>query len=310
MMTRQPFPGSSPYPRDVTLWEPGGKPLGIVVIAHGMAEHIARYDGLGQSLARAGFLAAGFNHLGHGKEAPVLGWFSETDGWGKVVEDLHAVLQAMSVRWPGVPRVLLGHSMGSFLAREYVLRYPEGLNALVLSGTGWHSRAKCLSGLMLARLVCFFGFTRKASGFLDKMAFSSNNKPFRSPGGTAFDWLSRDKAEVEKYVRDPLCGFAFTGGGFRDMFTGLLALTDLGRLKALPADLPVYLLSGGDDPVGGKGAGVRQVASQYQAAGLTRVDMKIYSGARHELFNEVNREEVRSDLITWLSGALCVEKEE
>jgi alpha-beta hydrolase superfamily lysophospholipase len=304
IMTMQPFPGNSPYPRELTLWEPEGKPRGIVVIAHGMAEHIARYDGLGQSLARAGLLAVGYNHLGHGKEASIPGWFSDTDGWGKLVGDLHAVLQAMAIRWPGVPRVLLGHSMGSFLTREYALRYPGELHALVLSGTGWHNRMLCQAGLLPARLACSMGFEKKASGFLDKMAFSAHNKSFKTPGGTAFDWLSRDKAEVEKYINDPLCGFVFTAGGFRDMFTGLLALTDIERLKALPADLPVYLLSGGDDPVGGKGVGVREIALQYQAAGLLRVYVKLYDGARHELFNEVNKEEVRSGLITWLSSAL------
>lgn len=309
-MTSQPFPASSPYQRDVTLWEPEGKPHGFVVIAHGMAEHIARYDNLGQSLSRAGFLVAGYNHLGHGGEAPLLGWFSDADGWGKLVGDLHAVLQSLAARWPGVPRVLLGHSMGSFLAREYVLRYPGELDALVLSGTGWQSRMLCHAGLLMARLACSLGLEKKASAFLDKMAFSANNKPFEVPGGTAFDWLSRDKAEVEKYIKDPLCGFLFTAGGFRDMFSGLLALTDIERLKALPSGLPVYLLSGGDDPVGGKGVGVRQIASQYQAAGLLSVDIMLYEGARHELFNELNRDEAISGLISWLSGALRVYKEE
>ena len=303
-MTRLSFPKESPYPRELTLWEPAGRPIGIVLISHGMAEHIARYEQLGQALASAGYLAAGYDHLGHGATAPVKGFFADDDGWRKAVEDLHAVMQFLSGRAAGAPRVLLGHSMGSFLAREYALSYPDSLDALVLSGTGWQGKALCALGLIPASVFCFLGGVKKPSKLLDRLAFSTNNKPFRSEGGTAFDWLSRDKTEVRKYIEDPLCGFLFTASGFKDLFTGLLRLTRLERLKNLPKDLPVRLISGGEDPVGRRGAGPETVARQYRDSGLAQVTVKIYEGARHELFNEINREQVREDLIGWLNDTL------
>lgn len=307
-MKTLPFPGESPYPRELFLWEPAGAPLGLAVISHGMAEHIGRYRRLGEALSGAGFAVAGYNHLGHGDEAALKGYFADRDGWGRAVEDIHSVLIWMKARFPGVPAALIGHSMGSFLAREYALRHPDVPDALVLSGTGWQPPALCGFGLMAAEIVCALGGARRASRFLDKLAFSANNKPFR-PARTPFDWLSRDEAEVDKYAADPLCGFVFTGGGFRDMFRGLAALTRLERLAALPGELPVLLISGERDPVGAQGRGVRIVAGQYRKAGLSRVDLRLYEGARHELFNETNREDVTLELIRWLDAALARRKE-
>lgn len=307
-MTTLPFPGESPYPRSLSLWEPAGAPRGLVVISHGMAEHIGRYRRLGEALSGAGFAVAGYNHLGHGDEAALKGYFADRDGWGRAAEDIHSALAWMKARFPGVPAALLGHSMGSFLAREYALRHPDFLDALVLSGTGWQPPALCGFGLMAAEAVCTLGGARKPSKLLDKLAFSANNKAFR-PARTAFDWLSRDEAEVDKYAADPLCGFVFTGGGFRDMFRGLAALTRLERLAVLPRELPVLLISGERDPVGAQGRGVRMVAGQYRKAGLSRVEVKLYAGARHELFNETIREAVYGDLAQWLASALPERKE-
>lgn len=273
----------------------------MVLLSHGMAEHIACYEPLGQGLANVGILVAGYNHLGHGAEAPLPGYLADTDGWGQLVDDLHTVMTWLGKQYPGIPRVLLGHSMGSFLAREYALRYPAGLDALVLSGTGWHPKALCLAGLVPATILCGLGRSKKPSKLLDKLAFSANNKRFAHPGGTKFEWLSRDAAQVAHYVADPFCGFVFTAGGFRDLFTGLLALSDTSRMKGLPRALPIYLLSGADDPVGGFGEGVRTIAGQYTAAGLSDVTLRLYEGARHELFFETNREQVIADLLSWLS---------
>ena len=300
-MSLFPFPGDSSYPRNLTLWEPVGPPKAVILVSHGMAEHIARYERLAGYLTKAGFLVAGYNHLGHGAEAPVKGWFAEKDGWDKAVSDLHAAMAWLSERAPQKPRFLLGHSMGSFLAREYALRYPGTLDGLILSGTGWHPKGLCMAGLLPARLMCALGQTKKGSRLLDKLSFSSNNKAFKAKDGTPFDWLSRDKAEVDKYVKDPLCGFLFTAGGFRDLFTGLLALSDVDRLQQLPESLAVYLLSGESDPVGMLGAGVRTIAQQYEQAGLKDVEVKLYEGARHELFNEINRDQVMEGLGDWLN---------
>lgn len=302
-MRTVPFPGDSGR-RTLRIWEPDSAPRAIVLISHGMAEHITRYGEFARRLAARGFIAAGANHLGHGEEAGILGYFADSDGWGRAVEDLHAAMSFLSSLAPGAKKVLFGHSAGSFLAREYALRYPEELDALVLSATGWHPKALCLTGLSLAGLMCGLGFRKKPSRALDALSFSANNKAFASQGGTKFDWLSRDAAEVRRYADDPLCGFVFTAGGFKDLFTGLLALADTGRQRALPPRLPVYLMSGSEDPVGGRGKGVETIASQYRAAGLSEVTLKLYPGARHELLHETNRDEAIADLLAWLDGVV------
>ena len=302
-MITLPFPREGPYPRSLVLWEPMDAIKGSVVISHGMAEHIGRYARVADRLNAAGYAVFGYNHLGHGDEAPIKGYAADADGWSNMVSDLDAVIRFAGKRIPGAPIILLGHSMGSFLAREYVLRHPKGADALVLSGTGWHPKLLCLFGKLAAGSMCALGDPKAASRMLDRMAFSANNKSFH-PARTAFDWLSRDKAEVDKYVADPSCGFVFTAGGFRDLFCGLYALTYLGRLRVLPAEFPVLLISGAADPVGSLGKGVHTVAGQYFKAGLQNVKVKLYAGARHELFNEINREEVYSDLTAWLNASL------
>lgn len=308
-MTTLPFPVPGPYPRSLRLWEPEAAPRGIVVISHGMAEHIARYEALGLSLAAAGFEVCGYNHLGHGEEAPRKGYFADDKGWNRLIQDLDSVIRLMAQRRPGLPIVLLGHSMGSFLAREYVLRHPKGMDALVLSGTGWHPKALCGFGRLMAGVMCALGDARAPSKLLDRLAFSANNKPFL-PARTPCDWLSRDAAEVDKYLADPLCGFVFSAGGFSDLFSGLWTLSRLSRLRTLPKGLPVLLISGGADPVGGQGRGVKTIARQYREAGLQGVQVKLYPEARHELFNETNREEVTQDLVAWLEASLPLAKGE
>lgn len=297
-----PFPVSTPYARPLYLWQPEGQPRALVLVSHGMAEYVTRYNHLGQALNKAGYLMAGYNHLGHGEEAPIKGYFADQDGWGRTVADLKAIMDWLAAQYPGCKRVLFGHSMGSFLAREYALRYPKGLDALVLSGTGWYPKALCLGGLLPARLLSTLGQAKKPSKMLDKLAFSANNKPFRAQNGTAFDWLSRDPVEVQKYIDSPLCGFVFTARGFADLFSGLLALTQVDRYKVLPASLPVRLMSGGSDPVGANGKGVHTVADQLRAANLNHITVQLYAGARHEIVNETNKQEVIADLIAWLDS--------
>lgn len=286
-------------PIALTMWIPEGEPKGVVQILHGMAEHISRYDRPARALAEAGYVAAGHDHRGHGPDWPKdkLGWFNEKDGWQKVLEDAHKVTGYLSGRWSGKPFILLGHSMGSFLAREYALVWPGELSVLVLSGTGSYGRPLAMAGSVLAGLAK----PDKPAALVDRVAFSGNNASF-SPARTPFDWLSRDEKEVDKYVSDPLCGFTFTGRAFRDFFGGLTRLTDLTRLKAMRPDMPVLFLSGDRDPVGAMGAGVRKAEKSFRNAGMKRVKCQLYPGARHELFNETNRDEVLKDLIGWLDG--------
>jgi len=277
------------------VWEPTGEIKGAVLLVHGMAEHIDRYDRPAKALNAAGYLAAGGNLRGHGPKAERLGYFADQDGWNLLIRDIHDTATELKKRYPGTPLLLLGHSMGSFLARTYAIRYGGELQGLILSGTGFYPKALCAAGKMMARLSP----RKKPAERVNQIAFAGNNKPF-APGRTGFEWLSRDEKEVDKYVADPLCGFTFTGGAFADFFGGLEALTREEDLKAMPKDLPVYFLSGAKDPVGQMGEGVGKVAEQFRRAGLTNVTVRLYPDARHELFNELNRDQVLSDLIAWL----------
>lgn len=286
-------------PLQVYIW-PVENPRAAVQLVHGMAEHMGRYDRLAQALNGAGYAVVGHDHLGHGPmaEKGELGYFGPRDGWDCLIRDMHQVTEYMKKRFPGVPCALLGHSMGSFAAREYLIRYGKELNAAILSGTGWHPAALAVSARCMAALSGAFSWTKPAN-FVNSLGFGSYNKAFE-PARTPFDWLSRDEKEVDKYVADPLCGFVFTARGFYDMFGGLRELSRLNRLGSMPPDLPVYFLSGAMDPVGTQGKGVRTVAEQFKNAGMKDVTVRLYEGGRHEMFNEINRDEVTADLIGWL----------
>lgn len=291
-------------PLQVYVW-PVEHPKAAIQLVHGMAEHMGRYDRLAQALNQAGYAVVGHDHLGHGPAAQKdeLGYFGPKDGWDCLIRDMKQVTDDMKKRFPGLPFALLGHSMGSFAAREYLIRYGRELDAAVLSGTGWHPAALAASARCMAALCGVFGGWQKPANFVNNMGFGSYNKAFQ-PARTPFDWLSRDPKEVDKYVADPLCGFVFTARGFYDMFGGLKALSNLRRLHSMPKDLPVYFLSGAMDPVGTNGAGVRTVAEQFKNAGMQDVTVRLYEGGRHEMFNETNRDEVTADLIAWLNARL------
>lgn len=288
-------------PLCVRVW-PVDAPRAVVQLVHGMAEHMDRYDRLAQALNAAGYAAVGHDHLGHGPIAQKedLGWFGEKDGWDHLLQDTHQVTQYARQRFAGVKIVLLGHSMGSFVAREYLLRYGQELSACVLSGTGWHPAALCGAAKALAAACGAFGWKKPAAA-VNAVGFGSYNKAF-APARTPFDWLSRDEKEVDKYVADPLCGFLFTARGYYDMFGGLQALSKLERLQGMPKALPVYFMSGDMDPVGAQGAGVKTVAQQFRDAGMQDVTVRLFEGGRHEMFNEINRDEVTAELVTWLGS--------
>ena len=288
-------------PLCIRVWDTP-HPRAVVQLVHGMAEHMARYDRLAQVLNQAGYAVVGHDHLGHGPIAAPgdRGWFGPKDGWNNLIEDAHTVTGYARQRFPGLKIALLGHSMGSFAVREYLLRYGEELAACVISGTGWYPAALCTAAKGLAALCGVFGGWHKPAALVNSVGFGSSNNAFK-PARTPFDWLSRDEKEVDKYIADPLCGFLFTARGYYDMFDGLLALSKESRLSALPKDLPVYFLSGVMDPVGQQSAGVKTVVRQFREAGVTDVTLKLYEGGRHEMFNEINRDQVTADLLEWLN---------
>lgn len=304
MITLEKIPFTSVAGRPLTLylWQTDAPCRGVIQLVHGMAEHIARYDRLARALCAAGYTVAGHSHLGHGEDAreDELGFFGRKDGWDHLVEDVHAAHEMLLKRFPGQRFAILGHSMGSFVTREYLLRYGGDLTAAVICGTGWFPGPLCSVARAAAALCGVFGGWQKPAPLVDRLMSKDNNKAF-APVRTPFDWLSRDTAEVDKYMADPRCGFLFTARGYYDMFSGLKSLSRLHRLAALPGDLPVLFISGDADPIGTQGKGVSTVAQQFRDAGVRDVTVHLYPGARHELFNETNRDEITAELIDWLN---------
>ncbi len=280
-------------------WKPAGEVKGVVQIVHGMAEHIDRYEGVALALAEAGYAVVGHNQMGHGPEAELLGWFGKKNGWQNLMGDVQLLRERTEKQYPGIPYFLMGHSMGSFVTRTYLTKYGAGLAGCVLSGTGFYSKATARSGIQMARMEVRRGKEKKESPLIDRIGFQSANKPF-APNRTKFDWLSRDEKEVDLYVADPLCGFLFTAGGYLAFFQGLEQMEDQDALKQIPPDMPLLMISGEEDPIGQMGKGVRKVARELLRAGMRDLSIRLYAGARHELFHEINREEVYQDLIAWL----------
>ena len=286
-------------------WVPEGKPRGIIQIVHGIAEYAARYDELAKVFTDHGFVVVGEDHMGHGgsiSENIPQGCFA--DGWLTAVSDSYRLLQMTKEEYPDLPYVLYGHSMGSFMARTLLYTYPDaGLKAAVISGTGWMPKLVLKTG----RAVCAAEGKRKgmnaASPTVDKLMFGSYNKGFENPR-TPFDWLSRDEAEVDKYIADPLLGFSASIGLAREMLGGMLMNEDKANLAKMPKELPVLFVSGDKDPVGSNGKGVQQTYEAFKAAGMQDVRIKLYPDARHEMHNEINREELYTDVIAFLDEVL------
>ncbi len=279
-------------------WLPEGQPRAIVQIAHGLAEHSARYARLARALNAAGYAVYASDHRGHGPGAAAadLGHFADEGGWDRAVGDLWTFNRLIAAEQPGKPIVFLGHSMGSMLGQQFVAERSDALAAVVYSGSNGAPPPIATAGRLIARVERLRLGRRGKSGLLNQMMFGDFNKPFR-PARTDFDWLSRDPAEVDAYVADPLCGFAFTTQLAIDLLDALPGLLAPERLAAIRKDLPIYVLSGESDPVG---ANIQGLVDALKRAGLARLTVRIYPGARHETLNETNRDEVTRDLIAWL----------
>jgi alpha-beta hydrolase superfamily lysophospholipase len=283
-------------------WLPDGRPRAVVQIAHGLAEHSARYARLASALNAAGYAVYANDHRGHGpKAAPAdLGHFADEGGWSKVVGDLWTMNRLIAAEQPGAPIVFLGHSLGSFLGQDFVFRHSDALAGAVFSGSSGKPPAIATVGQVVARAERLRLGKRGKSGLLGQMWYGAYNKPFE-PGRTAFDWLSRDEKEVDAYVADPYCGFPFTNQLAIDVLDALPGLLAPERLARIRKDLPIYIFSGERDPVG---ANIKGLIDDLKAAGFSRLTTRIYPDARHETLNETNRDEVMRDLIAWLDGVV------
>ncbi|MCD4669397.1 MAG: lysophospholipase [Actinomycetia bacterium] len=277
---------------------------GVVQIAHGMAEHASRYEDFAGTLAGSGYGVYANDHRGHGKTAGSpdnIGYFAPDNGWDLVVGDMHKLHSIITKDHPGLPIYLLGHSMGSLLIRSYIIRYEDKLSGVVLTGTSGDPGPLKYIGILIAKFEMKMKGKKAKSPMLDNLSFGSFNKAF-APNRTKFDWLSRDTSNVDKYVNDPFCGDIFSAGFFYDLLVGIKDINSFSNIENISKDLPILLLSGEDDPVGNKTRGVLQVYDLYKKAGIRDVNYKFYPGARHEILNEVNKEEVYRDIIEWLDS--------
>ncbi|WP_268797449.1 alpha/beta hydrolase [Pseudomonas huanghezhanensis] len=289
----------------VNAWVPVAGAKAVVMLSHGMTDHSGRYARLGAAMSAAGFALYAHDQRGHGRTAAhgLLGHFADQDGWDKVVGDLASLKDAIGKRHPGVPVFLLGHSMGSYVAQAYLLKHSAGVQGAILSGSNFRPLSFYRSAALLARFERWRQDAKGRSALIEFLSFGSFNKAFK-PVRTPFDWLSRDPVEVDLYVKDPLCGFRCTNQFWVDLIGGLQHISQPGQLTHIDHGLPLLIIGGQCDPVS-DGKRLNDLADAYKASGHQWVTLNLYPGARHELFNETNRDEVTRDLLAWLERALA-----
>ncbi|MDE2578292.1 MAG: alpha/beta hydrolase [Hyphomicrobiales bacterium] len=282
---------------------PAETPRAIVQVAHGLAEHSERYAPLATTLNAHGFSVYANDHRGHGETARPddIGYFDGVDGWNKCVGDMWSLRQRIGADNPQLPVFLLGHSMGSFMAQQLMVDHGDAYAGVALSGSNGPPPLIAKAGRAIARIERYRLGGRGRSPLLKELMFGDFNRKF-APNRTDFDWLSRDEAEVDKYIADPLCGFDFTTQLAIDLLDALGPLLSPERLARAPRALPLYLFSGAEDPVGANFDGL---VGALRKAGMTHVAVRRYPGARHEMLNETNRAEAIADLVAWLDSTLA-----
>ncbi len=282
-------------------------PKAVLQISHGMCEYILRYDEFASFLAENGYVVCGNDHLGHGESVRSredLGYIAPKDGYKYLVKDLRQVTELMHERYPGLPLAMLGHSMGSFVARLYASTYKEGVDAYIYEGTDGSNPAGKLAGVFIDLMKLFKG-ERYRSPLVTKISFGSYTK--RIPDAvTGFEWVTSDREKYEQYINDPLCMYTFTLSAYRDLTDCLNAVLERSWAQGLRKDLPYMLVSGEDDPVGDYGQGVKFVYDMMVDAGCNNCIMKLYPGQRHELHNETGRAQFYKDTLEWLNSSLGV----
>lgn len=282
----------------------------VFQIVHGMAEYAERYEEFAEYLTAEGYVVTGEDHLGHGRsvtESGKYGYFCEQDPATVLVRDVHRLKKMTQELYPDVPYVIMGHSMGSFITRNYMCRYGTGIAGAVVMGTGMQPLPVLYMAKALVKLQKLFCGPEHVSRFIDKLAFGAYNKKIHNPE-TDWDWLSRDSHRVRQYMEDPLCGFTFTVNGFGTLFELISRIYKRKNLRKMPPELPVFLISGDGDPVGSYGRGVERTCDSLTCAGIENITMKLYPGGRHELLNETNRREVMKDIRDWVENEILKER--
>lgn len=282
-------------------WEPQGAPIGVVQIVHGIAEYIDRFEPLAIYLNALGYVVVAEDHMGHGRsiseECPQ-GYFK--GGWFAAVDDTRTLMKYTMTKYPNLPYTILGISMGSFMVRTLLAKYPDsGLDGAVICGTGWQDKGLLKTARMACDLVCRTGGEERPSPMIQKLMFGSYNRGIQKPQSSNA-WLCRDVDVVAAYDEDPLCGFPATAGLYRDMLTGIAYIQDLAQLDRMEKSMPVLFLSGSMDPVGNYGKGVETAAEAFCNTGMERVTVKLYPEDRHDVLNELDKLTVWNDLVNWI----------
>ena len=287
-------------------WETAEKPAAVLQIFHGMAEHAGRYGRLAAFLNSHGIAVFGNDLRGHGKTAQQNGKPGVTgkNGLYRMVEDQYLITKELKQRYPEIPVFVLAHSFGSFVGQEYITRYGNEIDGIILSGSAAQIGAEIRLGKLLSRLQTGIWGEEKPARLIEKLSFGTYNKKIAEPK-SSFDWLSRDEAEVLKYMEDKDCGFTCSAGFYYYFMSAMLNLYDEKKLGNIPKNLPVYLLAGREDPVGNYGRKVEKLYEIFDSLGLRDLKMKLYEGSRHEILNELNRDEVSGDILNWINSHMC-----
>ena len=279
---------------------------GVIQISHGIGEHAGRYERIAELFQEQGYIVYANDHRIHGrsaKSAKMMGIYEGKDYFEDATEDMRELTLIIKNQNPDRKIILFGHSMGSLLSREYVTRYGEDLEALILSGTASYMKGIGSLGLFSANMIQVFKGRNKRNKFLKSISFSEFNKNFK-PNRTAFDWLSTDENQVDLFEADPYRTEDFSLSIFQDIIKGSKKINNKDTFHNTPKNLPIYVFSGDKDPVGEMGNGIKKIMKKYAKAGIRDVTLKLYEGGRHEMLNETNKEQVESDVITWLNSRM------
>ena len=286
-------------------WMPDGEIKGILQIVHGIAEFVERYDDFANYLNSQGYLVVAEDHMGHGQSINgdgIQGYFH--GGWFTAIEDSMQLMTDTMAEYPDLPYILFGHSMGSFMARTILCKYPDsGIAGAIICGTGWQPTFAMPALIRVVEAVCKKTGETNPDEKLQGMVFGSYNKKVEHPR-TDYDWLTRDAKTVDEYIAHPLCGFTASCGLLREMMKGIYYIQKKENLANMRKDLPVRFIAGGDDPVGSYGKGVHQAAEAFRKAGMRDVSVRIYPLGRHEILNEINKEDVFADVARWIEKTI------
>ena len=284
------------------IYTPAGDVIGAIQVFHGLGEHSSRYARFAAAAIERGFALCVHDHRGHGQACELLGHLADKDGWHLLVDDAKVVHDHLLERFTGKPLVLLGHSMGSYLAQTFAMHYGAKLDGLILSASTWPQRIQLIPAMLIAWFEALRLGKRGKSPLLHQLGFGKFNKCFK-PARTELDWLSRDENEVDLYVTDALCGGPYTNGLWLDLLGALYELGSDHALSRIRGDLPILITGGSDDPIGGE-RGMTKLAMHYAQTSHSRMSLKIYEGGRHEMLNETNRDEVTRDWLDWIGARL------